>query len=118
MLASEVAVVGGDHVWTAPGVPTQFAGRARQNRTVIGADVWLGHGAIVMRGVTIGDAAIVGAGAVVTKDVPAFEVWAGVPARPIRDRFRDGQDRRQHEEMLAGPLAEPSFALRLEGCDG
>lgn len=51
----------------------------------LGDDVWLGGGAIVLPGVTIGDRAIVGAGSVVTRDVPADVVVAGNPARIIRD---------------------------------
>jgi maltose O-acetyltransferase len=50
----------------------------------IGDDVWLGGGAIVLPGVTIGDRAVVGAGSVVTRDVPADVVVAGSPARIIR----------------------------------
>lgn len=46
----------------------------------------IGIGATVLPGVTVGEGAIVGAGAVVTRDVPAYEVWAGNPARKIRDR--------------------------------
>jgi phosphonate metabolism protein (transferase hexapeptide repeat family) len=59
----------------------------REHKCVIGNDVWLGHGAIIMPGVKIRTGAVVGAGAVVTKDVAAYEVVAGVPARPIRKRF-------------------------------
>jgi maltose O-acetyltransferase len=51
---------------------------------VVGDDVWLGGGAIVLPGVTIGDRAVVGAGSVVTRDVPADTVVAGSPARFIR----------------------------------
>ncbi len=56
----------------------------------IGNDVWLGAGADIMRGVTIGDGAIVAAGAVVTKDVPPYAIVGGVPARLIRYRFEPG----------------------------
>ena len=52
---------------------------------VIGSDVWIGRGAIVLPGVTIGDGAVVGAGSVVTKDVPARTVVVGNPARPVRE---------------------------------
>ncbi|WP_275898490.1 DapH/DapD/GlmU-related protein [Janibacter melonis] len=110
MLGPRVAIVGDDHVWDSAGTPTQFAGRPVERRTDIGRDVWIGYGVTVMRGVTIGDGAVVAAGAVVTRDIPAFEVWAGVPARRIRDRF--GPDERTaHLATLDGPLLDrPSFA--------
>jgi acetyltransferase-like isoleucine patch superfamily enzyme len=54
---------------------------------IIGNDVWIGMNAIVMRGVTVGDGAIVAANAVVTRDVSAFAVVGGVPAKVIRYRF-------------------------------
>ena len=54
---------------------------------VLGNDVWIGYEAVILSGVTIGDGAIVGARAVVTKDVPPYIIVAGVPARPIRKRF-------------------------------
>ena len=50
-------------------------------------DIWIGHGATVLPGVRLETGAAVGAGAVVTRDVPAFTVVAGVPAKPIRERF-------------------------------
>lgn len=55
--------------------------------TVIGNDVWIGSGVRIKSGVRIGDGAIVGAGSVVTRDIPAFSVCAGAPARHIRWRF-------------------------------
>lgn len=57
-------------------------------RTQIGNDVWIGARAIVLDGVYVGDGAIVAAGAVVTKDVPAYAIVGGVPARVIRYRFQ------------------------------
>lgn len=56
---------------------------------VIGNDVWVGYEAVIMQGVTIGDGAIIGARAVVTKDVPSYSIVGGVPAKPIRKRFSD-----------------------------
>lgn len=88
----------GAHTLLAPGVfITDHAHRhARAQRldeqgsvsapVTIGSDVWLGTRCTVLAGVTIGDGAIVGAGAVVTKDVEAYAVVAGVPARPIGRR--------------------------------
>jgi acetyltransferase-like isoleucine patch superfamily enzyme len=112
MLADNVAIVGGDHNWAEAGVPAQFAGRPAQRATSIGADAWLGRGVIVMRGVSIGDGAVVGAGSVVTKDCPAYEIWAGVPAKRIRARFNDLADQKRHTDMLAGPLVPPAFCER------
>ncbi len=56
---------------------------------VIGNDVWIGYEAIILAGVTIGDGAIIGTRAVVTKDVPPYTIVGGVPAKPIRKRFSD-----------------------------
>lgn len=54
---------------------------------VIGNDVWIGYEAVIMSGVTIGDGAIIGTRAVVTKDVAPYTIVGGVPAKPIRKRF-------------------------------
>jgi len=55
----------------------------------IGHDVWLGHGAIILPGVSVGTGAVIGAGAVVSKDIGPYEVAVGVPARSVRARFPD-----------------------------
>ncbi len=57
--------------------------------TIIEADVWIGQGAMIMPGVTVGVGAVIGAGAIVTKDVAAYSVTAGVPARHIKWRFNE-----------------------------
>lgn len=56
---------------------------------VLGNDVWIGYEAVILSGVTIGDGAVVGARAVVTKDVPPYTIVGGVPTKPIRKRFSD-----------------------------
>lgn len=76
--------------------PAFFAARAAR-RTVLGADCWIGHGAIIKPEVTLGVGAIVASGAVVTKDVAPFMIVAGCPAVPIRARF----DTRTIEQLLA-----------------
>jgi acetyltransferase-like isoleucine patch superfamily enzyme len=65
--------------------PPSWAGRPQ----VIGSDVWIGAGATILGPVTVGDGAIVGAGAVVTRDVEPYTVVAGNPARAVRRRFSD-----------------------------
>jgi len=57
--------------------------------SVIGNDVWLGENSIVLQGVKIGNGAVVGAGAVVTRDVPDYAIAVGVPARVTRQRLDD-----------------------------
>jgi len=59
----------------------------RAEKVVVGNDVWIGTGAIIVGPVTIGDGTIVGAGAVVASDVPAYALVGGVPARLIRMRL-------------------------------
>ena len=68
-----------------------WADKAWDNKgnIVIGNDVWVGYEAVILAGVTIGDGAIIGARAVVTKDVPPYTIVGGVPAKPIRKRFSD-----------------------------
>jgi phosphonate metabolism protein (transferase hexapeptide repeat family) len=63
-----------------------FAHRAAR-RATIGHDTWLGHGAMVMPEVTVGDGAVVAAMAVVTRDVAPYAIVAGVPAREVKRRF-------------------------------
>lgn len=65
-----------------------FAAR-RDARIIIGHDVWIGHGAILLPGVKIGDGAVIAAGAVVSKNVPPYSIIGGVPAKVIRKRFPD-----------------------------
>jgi len=54
---------------------------------VIGNDVWIGYESVIMQGVHIGDGAVIGTRAVVTKDVPPYTIVAGVPAQPVKKRF-------------------------------
>lgn len=71
------------------GLPVEEIPRAWDNKgdIIIGNDVWIGYEAVVLAGVTIGDGAIIGTRAVVTKDVPPYTIVGGVPAKPIRQRF-------------------------------
>jgi acetyltransferase-like isoleucine patch superfamily enzyme len=86
LISQFCSIVASNHAHVR-GMPIKDQGPATDRRSVtIGNDVWLGSGCAVMPGVTIHDGAIIGANAVVTVDVPANEIWAGVPARRIGER--------------------------------
>ncbi|HMK81917.1 MAG TPA: DapH/DapD/GlmU-related protein [Xanthobacteraceae bacterium] len=70
-----------------------FADR-RGAQVTIGNDVWIGHAAIILPGVSVGDGAVIAAGAVVSRDVAPYTIVGGVPARPIRARFPEAIARR------------------------
>ena len=67
--------------------PLNVKAEISNGKIIIGNDVWIGARAQVLSGVTIGDGAIIGSGAVVTKDVPAYAIMGGVPAQVIKYRF-------------------------------
>lgn len=68
-------------------IATFIDGRVRRKITQIGSDVWIGDNAVVLTGVTVGNGVVIGAGSVVTKDVPDFAIVVGNPARIVRYRF-------------------------------
>ncbi|WP_304923198.1 DapH/DapD/GlmU-related protein [Hydrogenophaga sp.] len=71
----------------APEDDASFFEWRRRQRVHIGHDTWIGHGAVIMPGVRIGNGAVIGSNTVVTKDVPAYAIVAGAPAKVIRQRF-------------------------------
>lgn len=85
MLAAYVYLVGGDHMHDRLDIPISQQGRIGLPIR-IGDGSWLGAHAVVAGGISVGEQAIIGAGAVVLENVPAYHVAAGVPARTIRDR--------------------------------
>ena len=66
---------------------------------VIEDDVWVGTGAIILKGVTIGRGSVVAAGSVVTRSIPPYSIVGGVPARVIKKRFTD-EEIEEHEKIL------------------
>ena len=84
-IAFRVSLVSMEMVYENPEVEIRNQGYAR-SPIAIDNDVWIGAGAIVLRGVHIGQGSVIGAGAVVTRDVPPYVVVAGVPARIIKKR--------------------------------
>lgn len=85
LIANGVEIIGGDHTADDLSRPMRFQGRSEKG-IAIGADVWIGTRAVILGGVSVGEGAVIGAGAVVTSDIPARAVAVGVPARVIRFR--------------------------------
>lgn len=86
MIAPNVTLLDRVHNHNRTDTPMALQGSSPRQTIRIGNDVWIGQNAILMPGITIGEGAIVGAGAVVTKDIPPYAVVAGVPARILRYR--------------------------------
>jgi acetyltransferase-like isoleucine patch superfamily enzyme len=84
MIANGCFVTDADHRFDDPTVPVPWQGFTPKGPTRIGDNVWLGAGVVVTGGVSIGERAVIGANSVVTRDVPARTIAAGVPARVIR----------------------------------
>lgn len=114
MLGPRVMIVGDDHVFDIAGTPIIFSGRPLKRDTLIDRDAWIGAGSIVMAGVTIGRGAIIAAGSVVTKDVPPYEIHGGVPARKIKDRFENEEQRALHGRMLSESPKRGEYCEPLE----
>lgn len=87
LIASNVAFVGGDHRFDLPGKNIRVSGNRDVKTIKISNDVWIGHGVIILTGVTVGEGSIIGTGTVGTKYVSPFSVSAGNPAKKIKDRF-------------------------------
>jgi acetyltransferase-like isoleucine patch superfamily enzyme len=92
MLAAFCYVLDVDHEFADPKRPIPEQG-LRIKPVIIGNDVWVGTGSVILRGVTIGDGAVIAANSVVTKDVPAYTVVGGIPARVLSDRRAGGETR-------------------------
>ncbi len=109
LLANQVGLIGRwDHDYRSIGVPIRhapwigdadYAGEGRGKEIVIGDDVWIGFGAILLSGVCVGRGAIVAAGSVVINDVKPYQIVAGVPAKPVGFRFSPEEIIR-HEKLL------------------
>ena len=107
MFGPNVRVIGGNHNTSQLG---KFMYDVHEKRAgddedvLIEDDVWVGCGAIILKGVRVGRGSVVAAGALVNKDVPPYSVVAGVPARVVGSRFNDLETLHAHETALsAGP---------------
>ena len=86
LIGPNVVLRAADHVFFSTQVPIRCQGHS-SGRIVIGDDVWLAANVVVTSGVTIGNGCVVGAGSIVTRDLPPMTVCVGNPARPIRSRL-------------------------------
>ncbi len=110
LIANRVALIGRhDHDFRAVGIPVRFSpyvgsilkpSQYKTEKVVVESDVWLGFGAIVLSGVKISRGAIVAAGSVVTRDIGAYEIVAGNPAKKVGLRFKDYSSIQQHEASI------------------
>tara|TARA_E500000305_G_C4028989_1_gene243574 strand:- start:1543 stop:1968 length:426 start_codon:yes stop_codon:yes gene_type:complete len=89
MLAPGVVMLDRQHNFASVDVPMALQGSTDRVTTMIGDDVWVGQNSIIMPGVAVGTGAVIAAGAVVTHDIEPYQIVAGVPARPIRDRRKN-----------------------------
>jgi len=87
LISSEVSFIGNDHKFDDPQETVFWGGRNASATIVLEGDNLIGYGATIIGNTTIGKGCIVGASAVVTKDLPPNTICAGVPARVIRNRF-------------------------------
>jgi acetyltransferase-like isoleucine patch superfamily enzyme len=84
LMAGRVYISDHDHEFDHPNLPPRLCESLITKPVKIEDGVWLGEGVVVLKGVTIGNRAVIGANSVVTKDVPPFSIAAGVPAKVIR----------------------------------
>lgn len=89
MIGQELLVYTQNHSMERTDVPMREQGMTTARPVIIGNDVWIGSRVTILPGVHIGDGAVIGAGAVVTKDVPAYEVWGGNPAKRLKSRVAE-----------------------------
>jgi acetyltransferase-like isoleucine patch superfamily enzyme len=111
IMANMVSFVGRyDHHFRHVGTPTRLSRQIRDPdydwkgndiKVTVGDDVWIGYGAIILSGVTIGEGSVIAAGSVVTKDIEPYTVVGGNPARKICDRFKNPEDLHLHQMAIA-----------------
>lgn len=86
MMGPEVIILTNDHKFDSLEIPMCFQGSSGKRKVVIGDDVWIGTRVIILPGIEIGSGSIIGAGSIITRDVPARAIVAGNPAKIIRYR--------------------------------
>jgi len=110
IFANHVSLIGRyDHHYQQIGIPTRLASQIRDadynwkgldSKIIIEDDVWVGLGSILLSGVKIGEGSIIAAGSVVTKDVESYSIYAGNPARKIKNRFDTIIELQEHSKII------------------
>lgn len=86
MMGQEVLMFTSNHRTDRLDIPMGAQGQTESKAIIIGNDVWIGARVIILPGVHVGNGAVIGAGAIVTKDVPDYEVWGGNPAKKMKSK--------------------------------
>lgn len=94
-----VHIFGGNHEINEVGKYMKSLSTQNDGQVVIEDDCWIGSNATILKGVRIGRGSVIGAGAIVSKDIPPYSIYTGVPEVKIRRRFTDAQIE-QHEKLL------------------
>ncbi|WP_397445428.1 acyltransferase [Polaribacter sp. R77954] len=103
LVAGRVIFIGrNDHLFNFPGEYIWDGARGEDGLTIVEDDVWIGNGCTILAGVTIGMGSIIAAGSVVSRSIPPCEIWGGVPAKKIKDRFETEEGKIKHIEFLKG----------------
>ncbi len=101
LMAGRVCFIGkNDHVFSVPGQLIWHGKRGDDGYCIVENDVWIGHGCTIVGNIRISNGSIIAAGSVVTKDIPPCEIWGGVPAKKIRDRFSSNKEKIEHIDFL------------------
>lgn len=101
LIAGRVYFAGkNDHITNIPKQTIWDSPRGIDNTTIIEDDVWIGVNSTILAGVTIGKGSIIAASSLVIRNIPPCEIWGGVPAKKIKDRFQNETDKSQHLNFL------------------
>lgn len=101
LLAGRVSFVGkSDHAIDIPGQLIWDGKRGDDGIAIVEDDVWIGYNVTIVGGIKIHKGAIVAAGSLVNKDIPSCEIWGGVPAKKIKDRFENQISKEKHLKYL------------------
>ncbi|MGI4020882.1 MAG: acyltransferase [Janthinobacterium lividum] len=123
IFGNKVAIIGRyDHCYQQIGTPIRLAVQIRDRDynwkglnliTIIEDDVWVGYGATILGGVRIGEGSIIGAGSLVTKDVEPYSIYAGTPAKKLKDRFETFEDLQKHLYIVKSKYYEFSKLKKI-----